>query len=460
VPDAGIALDSGVATYQNITDPEQLAVIDQWSRRMIWFGIAAYLVGFGLWFFAPSGLIARIVMLVTALCVYFILLLLVMTPRKLRRLAKEMGWRRGVRPVLPYPLSVRVQVATSVIGFAPMVVVMGLQLPGMFGFTIVLAMPVFLIGVTLVKSSRLREPGPPSCPKCAYPVDPPEFPAMCSECAAPMPTLDAATLMPRVYRPWFLWSGVGLIVASVALFYGVMFKPPALVGVLPRPARLALAARDHKTFETFDLTKLSPAERDRLTGRILSVRDSDEIAYLHPQLTWIGGRLLADELDADQVERFIVGTAELGVLTRSRDDGRTEILIHAETPEQSWRTVQTTYFFGGFEFDPVPEGYSILGAIARSESGLDWRSLGYTFDERDRHEVKYPALATANDAPILTPIIREPTRVRARVVFVAVPAKTSPAPTIAWHDDGTWTVTPQPLAAFELTAERMIEPEP
>jgi hypothetical protein len=452
-------------TYQVIDDPEHIVFFDRWSKRMIGFSVAAYLIGLVIWLAAPSGYRARITLMLVVLVVYMTLWLLVSVPFAVRRFRKRSGLAPRTLPVLPYPLSLRYTMAQSGGGLLPMAIVMSLQSPGPLGITFLISMPLLGIGASLMLAWRLREPSPLSCPKCAYPVDPPVFPAMCTECAAPMSTINAATRMPQIKRPHFLGLGVALIAASFFLFYTMLFKPAALVGALPRPARLAMAATDEDVFATIDTAKLTADQRDQLTDRILDVRGAGTRQYgMDDQIDWIGERLLANDLDAKRAERYLLGDNDgiLQIIQRAAGtdtDSATQISIRAQLPTLGFDVVAHAYFFSGFEIESRADP-GARESIARSEDLLRWRPLTDSFEKRDQALRDYPTLAGRLRVPTIELPAEAPLRLRARVIFVAIDANAAPQLTITWHDDGTYTITPEPLAAFERSAEALIEPNP
>lgn len=366
---------------------------------------------------------------------------------------------RHQHAALPFPLNLRFSVAGALVGVSVFVLwhaSMYSISPSLSGMAtgMLLAAPLWAVGFGMTTVGFFaREPAPPSCPKCAYPVADLAFPLMCPECAQPLPTPAAATTTPRVRRPGLGWCGVACLGSAIAVFGLTAFRPAAIVTNLPRPVRMAIAGSDPNAFKSINTAALSEAERKTLIDRVLDARTNTPSYRLQSQLAWLGTELLAGSLSPDQARRLTRDGWSLSITADStpRAGRRTIISLAGTAPEQDPSTLSSYYFTRGFAIGPDQADQPLLIDTPQPYYLADY--LGWPWDIRKRR----PEI-TAQPTASITPDAPGRITVRARVVAAVFPAGTPAA--ITWNADGTYAITPPPLDTHELTAETTLEVTP
>lgn len=365
--------------------------------------------------------------------------------------ARNLELLPGQRPVLPYPLSLQhmLGIQTTFLALFPLIY-MSFEFRSN-ALAALLFLPLMSIGFSLIAvGTGAREPSDPCCPRCAYPTDSLAFPAMCPECAHPLPTAAAATTTPVIRRPRLIWLGITMLLVCVGTGYITIVHRGALMNALPRPALLALALQSDDAFESLMLTTLTPTERDDLIDRILDARPTGERHQLHHQLGWLAEQLESGLLTTAQADRFATEGYSLELVTRTSPVApeSVEVYLTGVTPLHDYGT-RFKYFFGGFRADHQPPVLRANRVWDTDKFDFDWLQIGHAADRYtgvDSYDVPFATLRLGRGAHTI----------RARVIAVTISRFSVVAHTITWHDDGSYTITPPPLTAHELTAETTI----
>lgn len=306
------------------------------------------------------------------------------------------------------------------------------------GFSLYLV-PFLVASLTLMTASNFSFViAPPSCTRCRYELEGLTFPLCCPECGTHIATLQEAATFHKISKPWLRVAAIGCFIAPLTVGLTFSARPGLFTTRLPRPARIALAVNDPDAFLSV-VTTLTPAERDRLINRILDARATAEPWANYEQHRWLLSELALGRLTPEQADRFVSeplqpriladGTAAVGQRVRLRLVGETPPLVHG--PANFY------CFFRGFEIDGITTAIEPNGPFST-----------FTLRPEVNANKTYPETST-----IFTPERPGPLTVRARIIAITT---TSPSPTITWHPDGTYTITPPPLTTHEHTAETTI----
>lgn len=369
---------------------------------------------------------------------------------------RTLGLTKTELPALPFPLAFYHTLATYA-GFA--IFLSFLFVPIMiYGphplLIMLLAGPLALALVH--HGNKARELGELCCPGCNYPAAGLTFPTRCPECARPLEALDTACTMPKAHRPAFTWAGRLLGVGAIVLTLIMLARPGPILGALPRPVLLALAATSEDAFGRLNTAALTPDERDALIGRVLDARPRARALSQMNQLGWVGTQLVAGSLSAGQADRFASEGYRLGIMHRGDPavGDEIEISLTGGPPPHGVGTVLFNYYFAGFEINNQ-------AAPARADSAWMASFLGSAWDERNRLHAD-PKMGGPTVVPMLLhrPTVPGPLHIRARIIAVTTPVFGGLLSKITWHDDGSYTITPEPLTTHELTAETTITINP
>ena len=424
-----------------ITDPATLAAM----RRLVRAQIAALLALYTLALIIPLALPYRIWHVVVMVAVMVTVLIHLANARR-----RILGTFRLGQAIFPHPLSITDTVVFSLIPWAPISLAFVSPMLPQSSLIAFIAMPATIVGMYLaIHAMMIREPRPPCCPKCAYPVGTLTFPLMCPECARPMPTPDAATTIPRVPHRGLACIGATLCVLGLALAATTLFRPAAVYNALPRAALLRTAPIDRKAFDALNLATLIPAEADQLTDRILDARTKEPDVILRPQLNWIGQRLLSGAMTPEQTDRFAREGWTLSITTSEPPRVGQPVLVSlmGDAPDHDPSVTLFVYFIQSIELNGVPTLDNPRSWFHSDYLDWDWR---FRLGGKDRIDAQ--PIAT------ITPNTTAPIHARARIVAAVIIPGTNPI--ITWHADGSYTITPAPLTTHELTAEARLEVNP
>ncbi|MCC5823754.1 MAG: hypothetical protein LAT64_14125 [Phycisphaerales bacterium] len=425
-----------------ITDPDQIQAMRRLIRIQAAFFVVLYALMWGLYLSAAYSMwkpfYALAIWVPSLLCLTIIQ----------RRLLPH---RRDGLHVFPYPMNLQSSTLHTLIGTMPvMIIVANPVMPGMVVFAMV-GLPLIAAGVMVIYEAETgREPRPLSCPRCAYPVEDLSFPMMCPECAHPLPTASAATATPRVRHRRA--TGLGVLMILLALLVsGAQFVTPSGFRVpLPRAMLLHNAPTEAHAMEALDTDRLSDAERTNLAARIIDAWESGRGIPPRRQMDWVAEQILTERLPNDIVERFAFSDLGLDIIHRPASEPLTEISVQARADRRRTSAVDRLYFFAGFEIDGHGK------ALERSGQRRQILDIANNWTIRDRiRQQRNPPTGTPLPYPSATVHLTEPqTRVRAKVIVVLHDA--ARLPSITWHDDGSYTITPEPITVREFVAERVI----
>lgn len=363
----------------------------------------------------------------------------------------RLTWRdlklpRPQQIVLPYPLSFQYLLAIQSIGVCYILVTAA---GGRGGFLLVflLVFPPAIAGLTMLAVGlTARDITAPCCPGCAYPVDPLIFPFVCPECARTLPDATAATTTPLVRRPVLAWCGGAVLTLALLALGSVFFRGGVLIMTLPRPALLFLAPENDDVFRALNTNALATTQRHDLADRILDARLHADPWDMEAQTNWLAAELLAGALTPEQADRFASGGLTLTILAEGAHAVAQplEVSLAGDSLKLPDTGVAFRYFFGGFETDGAPP---VLRTGRAWKTG--WLRLR---PESDARSLDRPPERMVVPVARIVPTAPGPLTVRATIIAVTVPMN-SAAPTITRHDDGSYTITPEPLTRHEFDAE-------
>tara|TARA_R110000782_G_scaffold245743_2_gene332444 strand:- start:5110 stop:6405 length:1296 start_codon:yes stop_codon:yes gene_type:complete len=423
--------------------PEQLVHFRRISKRLLAATGAAYLLCLALiplplprWstYALMGGMLAAVV-------------LISLLPRGWWR---ETGWTRDHRVVLPYPLSYRYIIALGSAGL--MMYAPTFALGSSPAINVYLALPFLALGGFLVllpiKSRELVEPG---CPKCRYDATALNFPARCPECGHPMSSIADASVVAHVPRPNLIWIGIVLLLVGAGIVKFVPLQRQHIVTLLPQRWRIDAAPRDQDAFATLKTTTLSASQHARLVDGILDQRARTQYFRINSQLSWVAGELVNGRLSAQQTERFINEDTrpELTIQVQARVGQSLPMSFLIQAPHTGIGDVMRWYFVRSLTLGDE--------TLVRRETTprLPARMIPPARSLFATREVLFQDPQPFHTAVPTTP---GPTTARVDAILITMPGYTTP--TITWHDDNTYTITPEPLTTHEVTAETTIEVTP
>lgn len=438
--------------YLPVTEPKDLAIFERFTRRCFRAGIAMIVITGILLLAVPSRQMNLFGLQLAFLIIAFVALIATTRPLKFKQDYKRLGFSPHTKPALPFPLSLRYLISSLLLWIAFPAMMFGMSSSKMTALAVGFAYALALIGWSLAfHGLRARNPSPPCCTKCYYPIDPETLPTECPECGKAVSNINHLTRTPIVKRPMLIAWGVPMFIFGIVMFQLALFKPAGMFAVMPRPALLAAAAGNRDAFARIDTDKLSGAERDRLIDGIFKAREDAWSYGTSDQLEWIASLLFAGDLTSKQTDQYLFGNSPLRVIHRVVDGPElvNQISMQLDLPDR--RKVPMWYFSDTF---PLPES-----SKDDRTATTPWRALiplEWTFDQRDRYQ-QQPDLPGLSLVPTLSISNSSPVEVSARIVVV-VGVAASPDLSIVWHADGTYTVSPEPLLHREFKASATIPP--
>lgn len=360
---------------------------------------------------------------------------------------------------LPQPHRSITHITVALTFVSPMIAISSHPIFPATAYAAMLGAPITIIGLTILLGGLLSaRPGPPACPKCRYPLAGLPLPTPCPECARPLTEADRQSFTP-VSRIDAKAAYTGGLIACIGLTLSflILGAPNTLYRALPGPVHRLLAASEVPALHTLDTTALTPDQRATLAERILDerARRKDPID-LTPQVDWLAASIAAGLLDESFAHRYAAEGLTIEIIHDEPvdPDQPIRISIRGTPPFKSAHSLMTAYYFAGFRF-------SDESAVEQETSLLTLYALDSTFADRDARAREF-ARGDISDEPGRIPthstVIESPTRVSTRVLVVVYPQPWPPSPTITWHDDDTYTITPTPITTVELTAETTLEP--
>ena len=423
-----------------LIQPDRYPDIERTSRRFTRYAVILWIASF-IFFYLPKVFLVLTIPLSLA-----IFLLALCYWSNTRRLKIGLRWRQA--PALPYPLSLRYELAHGAFFMGAFVLfhqtLYSVTLPHLAAVPYMsLLMPGLVIGLTLLHAGYfLREPAPLSCPACSYSLEGLSLPTDCPECKQPIPTPDAAVGIVRNRRPTLGNIGAAITAVSFFLLISAFYRPGPVLNWIPTANRIAMAPTDPKAFRSLINGNLDSADASALTDAILDAAEEDR-SNLGAQLDWVDTRLATGTLTDEQTIRYLFGGTEFSIAAEGRPTVGRPITLRLNTaaPFRARSTrVRSAYFFSGFEITPpVPVEQPPTGD---ARLGID-----------------DPLGPSARPAAEITPDAPGRMTIQTRVVLAAIPY-TQQAPAITWHDDGTYTITPQPLTTDERTIETTVDVAP
>lgn len=364
-------------------------------------------------------------------------------------------------PILPFPHREIFTVCTVLACITPFIAILCHPIFPPTAYSALFGGPMIAAGLALLFCGLFASrPGPPACPHCQYPLTGLALPTPCPECAHPLTTNDRAH--PSAKRDIHLGT---IQSGGICFCLGVMFiflmlgATDTIYRALPGPIHRLLAASEVPALRTLDTTTLTPDQRETLANRILRERarrkDPVEIS---DQVDWLAKEIAAGTLDPAFTHRYGFEGFTLRLIhdTPIRPNEPIRVSIAGTPPYDSAYGIDIRYFFAGFEIDHAEP-------IARETRDDSPQTLRTTLEQRDREADHRRQIGMSiNEVPTHTLTITPstPTHIRARIIVFAIPRPWTSAPTITWHDDGSYTITPDPLTTHELTTETTLQVNP
>ncbi|MCC5823756.1 MAG: hypothetical protein LAT64_14115 [Phycisphaerales bacterium] len=309
----------------------------------------------------------------------------------------------------------------------------------------VIAVPPFVVlGFTLIHTgSRVRVPGPPCCPACDYPAEGLNFPTNCPECAHRLASPDDCEHTAAERRPQRLAAGAAILLSVVALLVTAVAAPSSIYQTLPINARLAMAPTT-PAFNTINLASLTPDQTARLTDRILDARTTTSEFAIQDQLAWLGQRFVDGHLTPEQAERFATegNRIEIHADPIRRVGATMAITLTGQPPAHHHMNPSFYYFTRGFSINNAPP------------TGADPHKAHFAMS------LHHTLAKDSTSAPFTSLTPDTPSPLHIRIDLIAVTTPRGAIPTITRHDDGTYTITPEPLTTHERTIETTIHIAP
>ena len=367
-----------------------------------------------------------------------------------RRWIRRMGWMDGRAIALPFPLSHRYQIANTFFAFmctAPLMAFRPLASLSLF-----LALPFLASGLSFaIAALRVKERVSPACPRCGYDAASLRFPNRCPECGHPFRSISDATVLAHVRRPTLLWIGTALVLAGIIISSFAPLHRQHTVALLPLSWRLAAAPRDRDAFATIDPVSITQAHRSSLVDRIIDQRSVTKDYLLNEQINWVATEMANARISQHQADRFAMEHVRADLLTRAwpRMGQQTGLTFQVTGPSLGFGGITRWYFVRSLTMDqttlldqdPTPR------VPAQVLARLPARPAE-------------PGPLIADPQPIFAPAPTTPGTQTARIEVIMITIPAHATPTITWHPDGTYTITPTPLTTHELTAETTLQVTP
>ncbi|MCC5823755.1 MAG: hypothetical protein LAT64_14120 [Phycisphaerales bacterium] len=361
-------------------------------------------------------------------------------------------------PLLPDPFPLIFFMGVGLMTLMPFIAIPADPFMPTTAYTALIGVPLIAAGIVAIAYGLFgRRAIEPACPNCDYPLAGLSLPTPCPECAHPLEPADAdRQSAARTTRPRVLWSGAGSIAAGLLFIFLIRNAPDAFYRALPGPAHRLLASIESEALRTLDTDALNPTQRARLADRILRERARrKQPIEINDQVDWFAHEIAAGNLDSTFTDRYAFDGFDLRIIHDTPVPAGEPFRVSiAGAPPFYSPDIDVRYFFAGFEFDAN-------GPVARATRDYPLYGFDTTLEQRDRNAQRYrESNLTPLPYPTHTLAIDRPTRVRARIIVFVIPHPWTAAPTITWHDDGTYTITPEPLTTHELSAETTIHPSP
>lgn len=370
----------------------------------------------------------------------------------LRRLQRTFGVARKKPLIPPYPHSLLTNGAF--ISFGALVGGLAFQLfaGGGTDTFIFILVPVFTLGITLLGASNLSFViTPPSCQKCRYPLEGMTFPAACPECAHTAEKRSDAVTFHKVRKPQLKAAGIACFLVVLIPILMPPGIPSVVAARLPAGAQLALAPTEVTAFNEVIQRGLTPDEHRRLADALLDIRNGEDTWGSNTQLEWLSAEHAAGRLTPEQSERFATDGYRFEIITNTppRVGQPMMISLSGNAPRSYSHDSMLLYATPGFDLNthlPLADPGKFYGAHSLDN---EWRDRT---DPNTGANFFNPIVTHTPEAP-------GPLTVRARIIAITFTGA-PPMPTITWHDDNTYTITPLPLTTHEFTAETTLQVEP
>lgn len=324
-------------------------------------------------------------------------------------------------------------------------------LPLMWAFSAIFAS----VAITLL-GLHARTRTAPSCPDCRYPAAGLTPPFTCPECACHIATPAMLSTEQRRRRPAIILTGVTLFVTACVAAKASFSVPnltTRLFAPLPDAVLIRAAAESGDIFQALDLPSLTPAQRDDLITRTLDARTAETTGAdvdLYLQLVWLNTEWAAGRLSPEQSDRYLFEGFDLRIdaAPRPRLNRDTKVTLDLASPRPAIGAAPTTVLVLEFRVGDTdhadPTTPHAPGAVGR----------GAQFSPSTNS-------VTSSDPPTATihPTTTDPVPVHARVLLVVTPPSKTP-PTVTLNPDGSPSVSPEPIATRELTADALLTVAP
>ncbi len=395
--------------------------------------------------------------------VFFVIVPMLLTQVIQWRTNRSFKLPKHAIPVLPTPHREIFAVCIALACTAPLISALCHPTFPPTAYSAIFGGPMIAAGLALLFCGLFASrPGPPACPNCRYPLTGLTLPTPCPECAHPLTNDNRAhRSAKRDIHLGTIQSGGILFCLGMMFIFLMLGATDTIYRALPGPLHRLLAASEVPALRTLDTTTLTPSQRETLASRILRERARRE----HPieisdQIDWLAEEIAAGSLDPSFNDRYAFDGFTLRLIhdTPIRAGEPFRVSIAGTPPLYSPNGIDVGYFFAGFEIDHADP-------IARGKRDYPPETLRTTLEQRDREADRRRQISMSiNEVPThtltITPPTPTPTHIRARIIVFVIPRPWTSAPTITWHDDGTYTITPTPLTTHELTAETTIEVTP
>lgn len=317
------------------------------------------------------------------------------------------------------------------------------------GFMLLLV-PCMGIAMTLLNASNFSFAlSPPSCPSCHYPLEGLTFPLTCPECGHPISSKSEAITYRKLNKPGLRIAGVACLVLPLLGSTVFSANPGLITTRLPRPAQLALAPTDTAAFNSIVAT-LNPEERDHLITRILDHRREGKPFRINAQIDWLADQFANQTLTPQQAQRFVLEGTDPRLFTESqpRVGQALPLIFSVDTDRSRIGSVNRVYFIRSLTAGDQ--------TILQNDTTL--RVPAFIFEPVSSRFLPSIPMPPPRPFQTFTPTTPGPTTIRLETVVITTLGNYHS--TITWHDDNTYTITPQPLTTNELTAETTLEITP
>lgn len=379
------------------------------------------------------------------LLLFFLVAFLVQVPAILR-FRKEVGIRHHQPLIPPYPILIQRFAAHASFLIATIPVLLttlhGHRIAA-HGYSLFLS--GFVLGCVIIGLSRVCFRSiPPACQHCRYPIAGRTLPGICPECGVDIDGMENIVTHEKIRKPGIMMAGIACI--TLTLVFGLRFMPHQNNATmrLTHNQRLTLAPTDAAAFGSL-FPHLTTEDQSILIDGILAARFDGNANGMHHQIGWLEDRHLDGTMTPKQSDRFASEGYQLAISTRGdlRVGQPIRITLTGSPPHHP-RRVRFLYFSRGFLIndEPLlidPHTPYVADHLITAASLL--------------HNLTIDRILVFPDARF-TPQTSGDSHITTRIVAITTPPGVHP--TITWHDDGTYTITPEPLTTHELNAETTI----